>query len=468
MFTDNLILSTDSYKFSHFLQYPAGTEHIWSYIEPRGGKFNKVLYFGLQMFLKQYLSKPITKENIDEAEEFASYHGEPFNREGWEIILNEHDGYMPVKIKAASEGLLIDNHNILTSIENTDPRVPWITNFLETTLLRGVWYPTTVATISFNCKVAILKALYKSSDDPENQIWFKLHDFGARGVESSESAAIGGCSHLINFMGTDTIEGVMAARKFYNKFMAGNSIPAAEHSTITSWGIDHEANAYENMIDQFGGNGKMVAVVSDSYNIWDAVDKIWGEQLKEKVITNGGTIVVRPDSGDPLIVPIQVVEKLSNKFGFSVNSKGYKVLPSYIRVIQGDGINIDSLPIILDNLLKAGFSADNLGFGMGGGLLQQCNRDTLKFACKASAVSINGIWRDVYKCQVTDKGKVSKAGRLALSYNDNTNQYYTTKIDNNVKDMLETRYENGKIIKEYNFDDIRNLAHQEAIKMAKS
>ena len=285
---NNLLLMTDSYKASHFLQYPEKTERVSSYIESRGGKWDRTVFFGLQMFLKEYLSKPITQEDIDEAEAFWTAHGEPFNREGWMHILNEHVGRLPIEIEAVDEGSVIPTRNVLVQIVNTDPTVPWLTSFLETALLRAVWYPTTVATNSFSAKEVIYRALQETADDADAEIGFKMHDFGARGVSSRESAMIGGAAHLVNFMGTDTVEGVLAARRYYGEDMAGFSIPAAEHSTITSWGgPSHEVDAFRNMLKQFAKPGALVAVVSDSYDIYNAASTLWGEVLKQEVIDSG-------------------------------------------------------------------------------------------------------------------------------------------------------------------------------------
>lgn len=462
MFT-NLLLDTDSYKASHWLQYPPGTTHVHSYIESRGGRFDRTVFFGLQMWLKQYLSKPITQEMIDEAEAFWTAHGEPFNRAGWEYILHAHGGKLPVTIRAVDEGSVIPTHNVLLTIENTDPECFWLPSFLETSLLRAVWYPTTVATVSWHAKQIIRNALVKSADEVEQQLLFKLHDFGARGVSSQESAAIGGAAHLVNFMGSDTAIGVLAANKFYNEPMSAFSIPAAEHSTITSWGRDREDSAYENMIKKFGKPGGLVAVVSDSYDVINATRNIWGTKLKNMVVNSGATLVVRPDSGDPLVVPVDVVEILSEKFGFTVNSKGYKVLPNCVRVIQGDGITIESLPRILDNLLGRGFSADNMAFGMGGGLLQQVNRDTLKFAMKCSAVCIDNVWQDVFKDPVTDPGKRSKRGRLMLTRE--TGKYTTMNLHTGFdwSNMLNEVWRDGHLITETSFAEIRNRSNLEPL-----
>jgi len=459
MITDNILLMTDSYKASHFLQYPKGTERVSSYIESRGGKWNRTVFFGLQMFLKQYLSKPITQEMIDEAEEFWTAHGEPFNRDGWMHILNNHEGRLPIEIEAVPEGTVVPTSNVLVQLVNTDPEVPWLTSFMETALLRAVWYPTTVATNSFSAKEVIYRALQETADDPDAEIGFKMHDFGARGVSSRESAMIGGASHLVNFLGTDTVEGVLAVRKFYGESMAGFSIPASEHSTVTSWGGPRgEVDAMRNMVKQFGKPGALVAFVSDSYDIYNATSNLWGDTLLEEVKASGATIIVRPDSGDPTVVPIEVIELLMEKVGYETNSKGYKVLPSYFRVIQGDGINVDTIKVILDKMKEKGLSASNIAFGQGGGLLQQLDRDTLKFAMKASSIQINGRWNDVYKDPITDIGKQSKRGRLSLIKNGE--EFRTVRREDAAggEQMLETVYKNGRILKTTNFAQIRARA----------
>jgi nicotinamide phosphoribosyltransferase len=457
------ITRTDSYKLSQFKQYPPDTAYISSYIESRGGEQESV-FFGLQAFIKDYMMTPITMADIDIAEKIVKAHGLPFNREGWEIIVNEYNGMLPLEIEAVPEGTVMPTHNIQVQVVNTDPRLFWLTSYIETAMLRGVWYPSTVATKSRKMKKIIAAALQKTSDVPVNdQLFFKLHDFGARGASSTETAVLGGMSHLVNFMGTDTVEGVIGAMQYYGAEVCGFSIPASEHSTITSWGRENEVKAYDNMINQFAGQGKIYACVSDSYDIYNASENLWGDELKEKVINSGGTLVVRPDSGDPLTVPIEVIKLLMKKFGFTVNRKGYKVLPSCVRVIQGDGINENSLPQIVENMIAAGLSIDNIAFGMGGGLLQAWNRDTLKYAMKASArCDTNGVWTDVFKDPISDHGKVSKKGRLGLVVEHGLGSTVIRTVPKDIADkrgnLLRKVYRNGELLVDDMFDDIRKRA----------
>jgi nicotinamide phosphoribosyltransferase len=290
---------------------------------------------------------------------------------------------------------------------------------------------------------------------------FKLHDFGFRGVSSVESAGIGGAAHLISFKGTDTIAGLLLARKYYSEPMAGFSIPAAEHSTITSWGQEQEVDAMRNMLQKFPSG--TVAVVSDSFNIFDACRDIWGGQLKDEILNRNGTLVIRPDSGDPVQVLAKgqpnVFDILSGKFGCTVNSKGFKVLNDKVRVIQGDGIDFEMIDSILYALKQKGYSADNITFGSGGALLQKLNRDTLKFAFKCSSVEVNGEERDVYKNPVTDKGKQSKRGRLQLVKEDGAFHTINQSCGGNIADdILVDVFYNGDIQKEYTFAEVRENA----------
>lgn len=406
----NPILNTDSYKFSHYLQYPPGTQQVVSYIEARGTKrdWKKVVFFGLQPFLKQ-LERPITGKDITYAADLASKHGVPFNRDGWDYILGEYKGRLPIDIQALPEGSVVDIGTPLVQVHNQDSELPWLTSYIETALLRAVWYPTTVATQSYYIKKGLLEAGYS----PE-AIGFALNDFGARGASSLETAQIGGAAHMTVFQGTDNVAAIQYLREHYDADMPGYSVIAAEHSTITSWGREGETDAYRNMLS-LATPGAIISVVSDSYDIYNAVENIWGKTLKEDVKALGeigARLVVRPDSGDPLFVPLECVRLLINSFGAEIKD-GLALLPPYVRVLQGDGINETSIRQIVANARKAGLHPDNLVFGMGGAMLQAVDRDTLQFAMKANAIKRHGKWYDVYK-EPIHGGKTSKRGIQAV------------------------------------------------------
>ncbi len=447
----NFILLADSYKTGMHLQYPDDAEDIVAYGESRGGKWNETLVFGLQAFIKEYLLRPITQLDIDFAEFIITGNGSPFNRQGWQDILSKYNGFMPLRIKSVPEGTVLTVKNIMYTVQPTDPAFVWLNTYVETALLRAFWYPTTVASNSYQMRKLITKWLIKNGT-PES-VNYKLHDFGARGVSSNESAMLGGMAHLAaGFNGTDNLMGRVGAWAYYNATAeVGTSIPAAEHSTITSWGVTNEDKAYANMIKQFGIPGGMYAVVSDSNNIYEACEYIWGEKLRQQVIDSGATLVIRPDSGDPVVVCATIIEILGDRFGYTVNDKGYKVL-NYVRIIQGDGIDYDTVNAILDDFDEFGWSADNIAFGQGGALLQIVNRDDQKFAQKCCAIKRAGLWYGVSKNPITDPGKKSKEGLVDLIY---TASGYKSGIEGDGPSALQIVYENGKLYNETTFAQIR-------------
>lgn len=458
----NPLLLTDSYKMSHFKQYPPGIEHVYSYFESRGSDpafgFSEAVFFGLQYVLASFAGAYFTAADIDDAERMCRLHfgnDRNFNRDGWQHILEVHGGRLPVRIRAVPEGTVVPVRNCLMTIENTDRACYWLTNWLETQLVQ-VWYPTTVATQSREMKKTLLRSL-RLSGDPAT-VNFRLHDFGCRGTSSLESAALGCAAHLVNFTGTDTLPGLGLVAQVYGDECAGTSVPASEHSTITSWGQQHELDAMRNMLDQYPEG--TVACVSDSFDIFRACADYWGGALKDQVLERNGTLVIRPDSGDPATVLCQVLEILGAKFPVSVNSKGFKVLDPHVRVIQGDGIDFHSLGTILEAVTGRGWSADNLVFGSGGGLLQKLNRDTLKFAFKCSSVVVNGQSRDVFKRPVTDHGKQSKPGRLKLVCDEcgGATSYRTVPEASPGEDVLQTVFENGAVVRRTTFAEIRKRA----------
>lgn len=456
----NIILQTDSYKLTQPMQYPVDMTYMHDYLESRGGIYGYTKFFGLQYYIKEYLMQTITVDMVQEADAFCKMHGISIDVEGWMYIATELNGKIPLRIRAVKEGAIIPNHNVLMTLESTDEKVPWIVTWAETLLLK-VWYPITVGTYSYKIK-QIIAAFFQQTAESNAELPFRLHDFGYRGVSSEESAMIGGMSHLTNFKGTDTMAGAYGALKYYNaKSMPGYSIPASEHSTITSWTEAKEIDAYRHILEQYPTG--MVALVLDSYNFFNAVDTMICQELKPMIEQRDGIVVLRPDSGDAATNILYALRQCSNAFGYVVNNKGYKVL-NKIRIIQGDGVSEDVIYDILKLMKKEKFSAENIAFGCGGALLQgnkhsSINRDTHKFAIKCSAIKhSDGTLTDVYKNPVTDRGKSSKRGRLDLIKKDN--KFVTVNISKlpigeyHPESLLLTVYENGSIIKDYTWDEI--------------
>ncbi len=472
-----VIADTDSYKLSHIPQYVNGADMMVSYFESRGGIRDTVLNFGAELICQEYLLQRLTQPQVDAMMKWASTHmfGNITNdlKTALDKVVNELGGRLPIKIRNAPEGLMIPINNVILTIETTIPGKEWfsLVSYFETKLVR-VWSPMTVGTTTYYVRQAILSALTQSADDAAAEIDYKFHDFGSRGVGGMEVAAFAGAAHLVNSRGTDTVVAVQAIEFAYDEPMAGNSIAASEHSTTTTHGKDGEVQLVSQMFDAYANPGAVFATVIDSYDAIRFIREIT-PRFKQRLIDSGATWVLRPDSGDPIKTPIRCVIELEKIFGTSINTKGYKVL-NYVRVIQGDGIIPEQVTEILNELMKLGYSASNMAFGMGGGLLQKNNRDTYKFALKCSAIHINGKWIDVYKDpSVYDENwnkldvksfKSSKRGRLELMYNSKLGTYKTVRIEHMMdtpddwKPILETVFDSGYMIRRTPFSAIRKNA----------
>jgi len=445
----NFILDTDSYKLSHFLGYPTDAEHIYSYAESRGGRYPATVFHGIQRYAKQLADVRVTRADVYEAAAFAEAHGEPFNEEAWLNIVFKHSGRIPVRIKAVAEGTLVPTRNVLVTVENTDPTMPWLTSYIETALLRATWYPTTVATRIHYMKERI-KPYYEATGDLAN-IGFGVLDFSARGCTSREAAEIGGVAHLLSFVGSDNIPAVLDARKYYDEPMAAFSVPATEHSVTTSYGVANELDSIGEMIDRMMPQNGILSLVGDTWNIYDFIRK--AATFKDRIHNKGGTLVIRPDSGEMRQVLPLVMKQVAEKFGTKKNAKGYDVI-NLAKVLQGDGINENSVTTPFAIAKDLGLSADSIMTGSGGGLMQtDIDRDTCKFAFKASNVTRNGVDIPIAKDPITDPGKKSKMGRLKLvqnadwEYRTMTSQdidYGLTPEDGR-SNLLRTIYEDGKL-----------------------
>jgi nicotinamide phosphoribosyltransferase len=461
----NPLLSTDSYKLgAHWKMLPPGSEHIFSYLEARiGAKYPRTVFFGLKPLLNIF-KYPITNEDVKEAEVASEAHfgnNTAFNKEGWDYILNKYRGYLPVEIRAVPEGTIVPVGNVMMTVENTDPKLPWLTGYLET-LLSQVWYPCTVATVSRAVKQDLENWMHLSCDTTEG-LEFKLHDFGGRSVTVHEQAEIGGLSHLLSFKGTDTTAALRFGSKVYfaNKESLGFSVPATEHSVTCAWGLDGEARFVDHMLDVFPTG--IVSLVGDTYDIYNFVDVIIRDR-KERILARDGKVVIRPDSNtakhpNPEDQVVYLLSSLCTTFGGTKNSKGYTVLNPKVGVLWGDGLSHTKINDICRTVTNAGFSIDPLVFGMGSGLLQNVNRDTQRFAFKASSICINGKWNAIQKNPL-DKSKASKAGRLKLIKDGES---FRTMSDSepyfeDVANELKLAFKDGHIMTYSQFDEIRKVS----------
>ncbi len=467
---ENIVMLSDSYKYSHFAAYEDEVVSMFDYAEARSNKyFDATQFFGLQYYLKKYLSRPVIQYEVDEAYKYSKAHGIPFDKKGWDYIVQELGGKIPVEIRAVKEGTIVPIKNVLFTIESTDKKVFWIASWMETMLMK-VWYPCNIATRTLGIRKMLLSYAEKSSDNPF--IDYSLHNFGDRGSSSVESAAIGGMAELISFRGTDNFNSIRYVDIFYKTTMEniGHSIPALEHSTVTSWGKNREFEMFLNFMEK-NKKTPIVAFVMDSYDYFKAVEKVTSEDRFVKKINSDEypIFVIRPDSGDPKdIIPktLDIMEK--NKVSYIVNKKGFKVW-NKMRLIWGDGITEDAMEYMCEIMISRGYSTENIAFGMGGALMQgnenvSNNRDTQGFAIKNSSITYeNGDKRDVYKDPITAPEKKSKKGELTLWFNKETQKYITapknfdSAKEYGFSDALHTVFRNGEVIKEWTFDEVRNF-----------
>lgn len=458
--TNNPLMRVDSYKVTHHKMLAPGTQYLYSYLESRGCDYevplDDIVWFGLQYKLVTFIHEleaalfgGIGEDFINAAEHYITEHIGPgiFNRAGWEHILQL--GRLPLCIKALPEGTVVPQHTPLMTIVNTDPDSAWLTNWVETELLH-VWAPTTTATVSRKVK-QILQTYLQHTGCDLDKLDFMLHDFGYRGASSRETAMVNGMAHLLNFKGTDTMVALQGMRAYYGaREMPAFSVPASEHSVMSSLGPDGELKMIERLLYQYPTG--ILSIVIDTYDTLRAVEYL--AKFEEEIAQRDGLVVVRPDSGDPASTTLLVVEKVAGLFGWKINDSNFKELTGKVRVLWGDGIGPDGVQDVLSTLHRNGWAANVMAcFGMGGGLLQKQNRDTLKFAIKCTAQFRDGEWHDIWKDPVTDTGKASRRGLLFVQ-RDVLGTVVTTGDPDYIMadqpgDMLEIVYRDGIMLSQH-------------------
>lgn len=469
----NLLTCTDVYKFGHLYQYPKGTTKVFSYLQARSDKLSdKTVFFSLQFFIKEYLLQPITTENVDEFKELFDMILGPGMVERVHYDKLVALGYLPIEIKAVPEGTILPIKNVLMTITNTHPDFAWLPGFTESLLLK-VWNGCTVG-INSHMIMEECKLTAEKTCDDTNHLKFQIHDFGYRGCSSEETAAVSGAAHLMSFFGTDTVPAVRMIKNYYGidkDEPIGLSVPATEHSVMCAYGKKGELEAFKNMLKTYPKG--IVSIVSDTYNLWNVLENFTND-LRATILEREGKVVFRPDSGNPVKIICGdknakkdsseysgALEILWNKFGGTVNKKGYRVLNPKVGLIYGDGIYFERMQEIFKTMEEMKFASSNIVFGIGGLLLQNFNRDDQGFALKATHVVVNGEARDIMKDPITDSGKKSHTGYIALR-KDTKGEYITVDglTEEQANDtLLQTVFKDGKLVKEYTFSEVRaNLA----------
>lgn len=462
---------TDSYKITH-CDMLYDTKYVYEYFTARKcmsnnlldvTKKDQIVFVGLQYLIKKLENFRITNEFIEEFVDYVKLHFDfvPIKLiEKWLYIKDKFNGKLPLKIEALTEGTVITSNTIVMTISNTDPECAFLPSYFESYLLH-VWYPSTIATNGLKIKKLLYKYLNESADTTDS-IDFMLHDFGYRGVSSDESAMIGGCAHLMNFKGTDTIVALDFAKKYYDSNMAGYSVCATEHSIMTQYGQLGEFNVIKNLLNDF--NDKLLSIVIDSYDPYNVVEEL-GQKFRDQINNRKHKLILRPDSGNPIEVIGNILQILSKYFEPIINSKGYKYF-NKIGILWGDGISSNTIQEICDYLIVNKWDVSIFVFGMGGGLLQKVNRDNYSWACKTSYILRSNGGIEVFKNPITSNNKKSHGGIWSVvKHSDNSLSNYKIdpllysfdSINKSYSDELKLVYFNGKSYNSTNLNNIKNI-----------
>ncbi|MCE7993424.1 MAG: nicotinate phosphoribosyltransferase [Roseivirga sp.] len=479
----NSLHLADGYKVDHRNQYPKGTEMVYSNWTPRKSRIpqiDKVVFFGLQYFIKEYLQKDFDQNFFDrpKAEVVNEYRRRIGAYLGPDAVSYEHIaalhelGYLPVEIKALPEGTKVPLRTAMFTIKNTLPEFFWLTNFLETILSCIIWLPCTSATISHQYR-SILGRYAGITGGDAGFVPFQAHDFSFRGMAGLEAAMMSGAAHLLNFSGTDTIPAIDFLEKYYGanaeQELIGASVPATEHSVMCMGTELNEIGTFKRLINEVYPKG-IVSIVSDTWDFWKVITE-YMPALRELIMNREGKVVIRPDSGDPVKIICGdpdaqpgspeykgAVACLYEVFGGTVTDKGYKQLDEHIGLIYGDSITLERCEEICRRLETKGFASTNVVFGIGSYTYQYVTRDTFGFAMKATYGEVNGEGREIFKDPKTDDGtKKSARGLLQLCVNEAGELVMIDRASYEQEEQseLKTVYRNGLLIRETNLAQIR-------------
>jgi len=487
----NPLLLLDYYKTTHNEQYPQGITKIVSYYTPRMSRIsdeNELIMFGLQAFIKEYLIRSFNENFFGKPKDkvLVEYKRVLDNTLGKGIVNYDkigklHDlGYLPIEIKALDEGTRVPVKVPMFEISNTHKDFAWLVNTLETALSCSLWHTQISANVGYRYR-QIVNKYYDISVENDIPRCRAIGDFSMRGQESKESAIKSSAGFCLSFVNTATVTAILFLENYYNcdceKEPVAFGAISTEHSVMNSnYAVDgHEVTMVKRLLnDIYPNNG--FSMVSDSYDYWNMVDNII-PACKEDILKHGGYIGIRGDSGDPVEITTKTVKKLWETFGGSVNSKGYKVLDSHIKVIYGDSITPQRAESIYKILVENGFACNNVSLGVGS-FSMQCleqdselkpyTRDTFGIAIKATYCEVNGKPIHIFKDPKTDTGnfKKSQRGMCVVYRNSKGNLDYRDGYDSNTiktfegENLLKPVFKNGKMLKEQTLQEIRAILHE--------
>lgn len=524
----NPLFKTDSYKVSHLGFSADGTQVIYSNLTARSfrmflenfpGVDLRSVFFGLQAFVKEdlmedwnvnFFQRPKAEVIAEVNRLFNPYlGGVPTSH--FEAL---HDlGYLPIEIRALTEGSLVPEKVPYLTIKNTHDDFQWITNYLETIISSQLWKTITVATVAYNFR-KLSNTWAKITTGSTAGTEFQNHDFSFRGQSNWQSAASLGAAFLLSSNGTDNIPAIPWLEHYYdanvdNEFIAA-SVPASEHSvSCLGTAVSGELEFIRNSITKAYPTG-IVSIVSDTYDYWHVL-KEYLPALKDDILNRQenalglAKVVIRPDSGDPVRIicgrriapsdrrPVQgevvyhggkyyecklidnenndwvlgaevpehevkgSIEMLWDLFGGTVNELGYKVLNPRIGLIYGDSITFKRANQIYLELSEKGFASTNVVFGIGSYSLSVHSRDTLGMAIKATAAKVNDQWIELFKDPKTDNGtKKSAKGLLRVEKENGRYKLYDQQTPEQAEQgALELVFRNGVLYRETTFAAVK-------------
>jgi nicotinamide phosphoribosyltransferase len=482
----NPLLLTDGYKLDHRRQYPQGTTMVYSNWTPRRSRIEgveEIVFFGLQYFLKKYVLEDFERHFFQQPKErvLAQYQrrvncylGE--NSVGIQHIADLHDlGYIPMVFKAIPEGRSVPLRVPMFTMYNTLPEFFWLTNYFETLLSAVVWLPCNSATIARQYRLLLDRYASETSSQPDFVNW-QAHDFSMRGMAGIEGALLSAAAHLLSFTGTDTIPAIDLLEQYYGadaeNELIGGTVPATEHSVMCMGTATGEQETFRRLISEVYPKG-IVSIVSDTWDLWKVLTEFL-PALRDEIVGRDGKVVIRPDSGDPVLIlcgnpdgatePERkgVVELLWDTFGGHINGKGYKELAPCIGTIYGDSITLQRAEEICERLKTNGFASTNVVLGIGSFTYQYNTRDTFGFAMKATYGEVNGEGRAIFKDPVTDDGtKKSAKGLMQLRLENGRYQLLDdVSREEEMEGELKEVFRDGKLLVELSLADIRRNIRQ--------
>lgn len=419
---------------------PEGTTKIYSNLTPRSfkhfpGELDYAVVFGIQMTIREIVSNFddyfFSKDKVEVCSEikhtFSEYSQTDYDVSKIEALWEL--GHLPIMVKALPEGSLVKPGIPVLTIYNTDPSFQWVTNFLETQISNLIWKPMTSATIARQFKLLNDRWIAKTDEGNEFHSMWGCHDFSMRGLDSIFATMSSGLGHALFHHGSDSLPVIPAAKKYYDaKTTVIGSIPATEHSIQCAYYNGSDYDYIKTLIERFPSGP--LGLVLDGFDLFKAITEDL-PRLKEQIMAReGGPVVFRPDSGDPVDIICGtnpefgylgkeavgvnkgVIELLWDIFGGTTNEQGYKILHPSVRVIYGDAISLERFNEINTRLEAKGFASTNWVAGVGSFTYQFNTRDTLGMAVKST-------YQEVYDWPKTIVNSISMHDSVEIPFDSN-------------------------------------------------